>query len=497
MVDLMPKKIGKLISLKKSDFNDFIKAKEISLTKPRLIPIFKLGDEMALTSVLLSTIRLVKEFREEIFSEAKLQKGGSLYVYTEVAFKDFPNSRIDGLILVVKSGTIRDAAILEMKNGRNNLDKEQIEKYQQIAKKYGIPKFITVSNQFVSDSSQSPVETRKILGLEMYHFSWTYLLTIAHILLFKNDTNIEDEDQVEIMREVVRYFENDKSGVVGVNQMSQGWVSVVEKINSGSKIKVSDADVFDTVLSWQQEEHDMTLSLSRMLGIHVNSGEIKFKGKLEERLKADSRSFVESKQLSSVLRVKGAVSDIRINAFFEKRTVEMLVSLKPPSDKTYKGQLGWIKRQFDTCEKRNPELFNALANNVYLEVLIKNSSNTDRFSLSNFESTYESLKGKEIREFKIIYLLDFGKSFSSTKKFVEVIEEMLKNYYIGIVQYLTKWEPSAPKVENEQKILDDEEFIERVNNNEFVVIPELNMVNEIDEKITEVSSVEVEENSSM
>ena len=31
--------------------------------------------------------------------------------------------------------------------------------------------------------------------VEMYHFSWTYLLTIAHLLIKKNDNNIYDEDQ--------------------------------------------------------------------------------------------------------------------------------------------------------------------------------------------------------------------------------------------------------------------------------------------------------------
>ena len=119
VVELTHKKVGKLIGLKKSDFNDLIKAKEITLRKPRLIPVYKLGDEMALTSVLLASLRLVKEFKESILSEAKMQKGGTLYVYSEVEFKEFPDSRIDGLILIVKAGTIRDAAIIEVKNGKN------------------------------------------------------------------------------------------------------------------------------------------------------------------------------------------------------------------------------------------------------------------------------------------------------------------------------------------------------------------------------------------
>ncbi len=32
-------------------------------------------------------------------------------------------------------------------------------------------------------------------NVSLLHFPWSYLLTIAHVLLFKNDNNIEDEDQ--------------------------------------------------------------------------------------------------------------------------------------------------------------------------------------------------------------------------------------------------------------------------------------------------------------
>jgi hypothetical protein len=463
MVELVKKKVGKLVGLSKSDFNQLIRSKEISLSKPRLIPVHKLGDEMALTSVILSAFKLIKEFKEAVFSEAKIQKGGSLYVYTEVAFKDYPDSRIDGLLLVVKAGTIRDAAILEMKNGKEVLKKDQIERYQQIAKNYAIPKFLTISNQFVTDSTQSPIIIKDVRGVSMYHFSWTYLLTIAHVLLFNNETNIEDEDQVNIMQEVVHYLEHGKSGVVGLNQMSEGWVEVVEKINTGASLKISDTQVYDTALSWQQEERDMALFLSRELGVMVNSGESKFKGKLHERLKVDSKELIVNKQLDSIFRIRGAASDIKVLALFDKRTVEMAVTLKAPGNMTYKGQLGWIKRQFDNCGKKNDALFSALSNSIYLEVLIKNSRISERYTIFELDAAAEELKGRDIREFRIIYLKDFGKAFSSPRKFVDVIEAMLKDYYKGVIQHLTKWEPKAPKLESNKEQLDDEGFIDDVN----------------------------------
>ena len=228
----MDKKLTRIIGLEKDAFDEFVSSGELKLREARLIPFFKPGDEMALTSVILSSIRLINEFRKKIFSDCKLIGGGRIYVFTEVSFSQFPESRVDGLLLIVKSGIIKDAAIFEMKNGKDILDKEQIERYQEVAKTYSIPKLVTVSNQFVSEPTQCPVSIKTIKNVDIFHFSWSYLLTIAHVLLFRNDDNIEDEDRVEIMQEVVNYLEYDKSGVLGLNQMKAGWSEAIEKIKA-------------------------------------------------------------------------------------------------------------------------------------------------------------------------------------------------------------------------------------------------------------------------
>jgi hypothetical protein len=166
--------------------------------------------------------------------------------------------------------------------------------------------------------------------------------------------------------------------------------------------------------------------------------------------------------------VNGAVSDIKINSLFEKRTVEMVISLKPPADRTNKGQIGWVKRQFSACAKKDEALFNSLVKEIYLEIFIKNSSVSERFPIDDFDKIVDGSKDKEIREFKVIYLKDFGKKFSSPKKFVEMIEEMLTDYYKIVVQHMSKWEPQAPKMNGKQEALDNEDFIESVNSKEFI-----------------------------
>ena len=67
--------------------------------------------------------------------------------------------------------------------------------------------------------TQSPVNVKTPKSITSYHLSWTYILTIAHILLIDNETNIDDRDQLNIMKEVLSYFETQKSGIVGFHQM--------------------------------------------------------------------------------------------------------------------------------------------------------------------------------------------------------------------------------------------------------------------------------------
>lgn len=469
MVGLVKKRLNKIVGLKKADFNELIKTKEISVVRPRLIPTYKIGDEMALTSVLLSTLRLIKEFRHSFFSNAKLMKGGKAYFYTEVGFSEYPESRIDGLILIVKSGKICDAAILEVKNGKGTLDKAQLERYQQIARSLSIPTFITIPNEFVTDPTQSPVALKSFKTLDMFHFSWTYLLTISHVLLYKNSTNIADEDQVEIMKEAVRYLESDKSGVLGFHRMSAEWANTVDKINKGGKLKHSDDEVVGAVRSWQQQERDMALGLSRSIGFFVECGENKYKGKLQDRLNDDCKQLASANQLDSVFRVKGAASDIKSSLLLEKRTMELEVSLKVPDDKTQKGQVGWLKKQIEKCLKRQPELMAKISKSLFIEAGIKGARNNERLGLSRFEDLYAYSAGRELRDFKIVFVQDFGARFSSPTKFVDISETMLNDFYNGIVQHLVKWEPSAPKVSAPESTKEEEAFIEEVNRGEYVL----------------------------
>lgn len=438
---MIKKNFTKLVGLKKEDFDLFVQSGQIIVQPARLIPTLKTGDEMALTSIFLSTIKLVKEYRDSMFKEIKLNRSGKVYYYTEASFPDINKSRIDGLIIVIIKGIIADAAFFEMKNKNNKIDKEQIEGYIDISKKLKVNKLVTVSNEFVADSSHSPIKIKPPKNISLYHFSWTYLITKGQLLLFKNDDNIKDEDQNEIMSETLHYFENPISGISGYTQMKPGWKELAENIRAQKTLKLSDQYIEDAVLSWYEEEKDIALLMCRKLGVLVKSST-----KSKDSLKKDIKKIVADNYINGILTIKNSVSDIKLTAEFERRVVSMGIKITPPLDKGTIARISWIGKQLASCKKKADIAFEKIENEIWIEADIKYAKTNLKIKLSDLDTLSEQTKGKEIQGFHIVMVRYFGVNFASNKKFIVLIEKMILEYYEGIVQYVTTWIRPTPKL---------------------------------------------------
>ena len=111
----------KIIGLQIADFDNLVNSgEEIHLRPARLLNFHKPGDELAITSIFLSGIKLIKEFRRNIFNQIKLTNSNSIRFYSEIQFVLFDNLRIVGLILIIKSNKIVDAILIEVKNKKMN-----------------------------------------------------------------------------------------------------------------------------------------------------------------------------------------------------------------------------------------------------------------------------------------------------------------------------------------------------------------------------------------
>ena len=234
------------------------------------------------------------------------------------------------------------------------------------------------------------------------------------------------------------------SGICGYTQMKAGWKDLAENIRAQKPLKISDEYIEDAVLSWHEEEKDMALLLSRKLGVLVKSS-----SKSKDSLKNDIKRIVNENYITGTLAIKDSVSDIKVNAEFERRVVSMSINVTPPMDKGTVARITWISKQLENCKKKNSSVFHKLEDNIWIEANIKFAQLNLKVNLSNISSLQESSKGKEIQAFNIVLINGFGANFPSNKKFIVLIEQMLLEFYEGIVQYMTNWNRPAPKLEQE------------------------------------------------
>lgn len=429
------------------------KAKEkITAQKACLIPIFKIGDEKPLTSIFLSSLTLIDEFRFKIFKDIKLKNTGKIHVFTEIEFPDTNDDSIekkiipDGLILIEQKGKIVDSAFFEMKNGKDLLKKEQIEKYLTLADKYGIRKMVTVSNQYVSTPSDSPLKLPNKLPKDVsrFHLSWNLILTYAKILLHDNAINIKDQDQVNIMEEVVRYMLHSKSGVISFTKMKDGWSELTKRIKDKDIIKSSDKDVRETLQSWLQEEKDMALILSRKIGSLVE----------KRSSNKNETSLISENELETVLKIEGTASDIKVVVDFKRAQIEFSTFVSANKDKqTLKGRVGCIKDYMKKMEKNYAHQYEQIIECLVVNLQLYGKSpikkcykDLDEFVIAN--KTDKADKGL-LNKFGFNLIIKPSYSdFAGGKKVITEIEKYLLLYYQVIVQNLVEWKAEPPQIDN-------------------------------------------------
>ena len=439
----------KLEGMSLEAFQQLIKDGHLLVREARLIPTTKVGDELSLASIFLSTLKLVKEFREKFYKEVKFKKAGQHFYFTEVQFsnKEFSDCRFDGLILSVVGGKIKDALFLEFKGKGGALEGEQISRYVKFLRtNFKVSKLVTVSTQYVADPSQRPYKISGLpKGFELYHMSWSHIKTMAHVLLFDNDDNVEDEDQVAILSETLSHLESESIGLKGYHQMRSGWKAVSEALKTGSK--PSPDHLEEAVQSWLEEQTDMAHILSQKLGVLVKTSSTKKDDALKKRLKNESSLLAKGGVLSCQLEVRGASSLIHIEANFARESVEMEIALNAPGDRGNKARITWLQKQLERCAKRNPEQYSQIEPHLGVKTAVKFARTVERLPISQGHQIPEIIDmTKDIQVFRVSYVRPLGAKFRSSKGFVAAIEEMLLLFYEGVVQNSQSWTPPAPRI---------------------------------------------------
>jgi len=240
----------------------------------RLLPVGSQSNkERRVTSTLLGMFPILPELAEKILQTIgfRLGRRARVTAYTEVVFKGTDKKdRPDGL-LIVEQGSKTFAALIEAKVDKAPIDADQLQRYLKIAADNAIDAVVTISNQFVSNATISPVRDipKPLLRrTQLYHWSWISLLTQCQLLA--SNESIEEREKQLLLDELIRFLAHPSTGIETFSQMNAGWKDVVKTVSTGGRLSTSDENLLQTVDAWIQEERDLSLLLSRVVKQPVN-----------------------------------------------------------------------------------------------------------------------------------------------------------------------------------------------------------------------------------
>jgi len=371
----------------------------------------------------------------------KVGSRSRIKTFTEIvlAQDDDKKCRPDGLV-VVSTGKSNWSALFEVKTGKADLDQDQVQRYVTLAKDNGIDAVITISNQFVARPDHSPVHVPKALLKKVKLFHWSWMSIVTHCEILNGTGSITNIEQVLLLREFLRYLNDDRTGIERFTQMGPQWRDLIQSVTNNVSLKRTSPEVEEAIVSWFEEERDLGLQMSRHIGQPVETViERKLKEDPAARLKSSIGSLVETYLLSSTYRVPDSAADMEVRADLRSKTFQVSMKVKAPIDKkTTKARLSWLLRMIKADDPR-----------LMIRAHWPGRAPVTQSSVSVLRENPDSIQTDNSlltpHSFEVLLVAETGKRFAGRRTFIEDLESIVPVFYDLVGQHLRAWQPTPPK----------------------------------------------------
>lgn len=413
----------------------------------RLIPISGIRgaeeQERRGTSALLAVLTAVHEFERELLKPLGAP-AGRVSAFCEVPFElaDGRKVRVDGAIRVVR-GKKTWTLLVEVKTGKAELGKEQVEAYLDVVKQEGFDGLLTISNQLVSVYGQHPVEVNKVRyrRTPLHHLSWSRILSTA--LRANDHIGIEDPEQDWILSELIRYLQYEGSGARTFDDMGPDWTQLRAAIRDGTLTR-GDPEAGSVAMRWEQLLQHISLSLAARLGGDVHPV-LTRKEQQEPALRTNAltKELTDQGTLSGKIAIPNAVAPLAVSADLKSMVASASVTLDAPSLARSTARLNWLLRQL----KSAPD-------SLRIDAAFERTQFGDSELLGVVRDDSKTLLGgtdRPPRSFTVAQTHKVGtKRRTGSGSFVSDVENLVEEFYREVVQGLKVWTPPAPKLAAEK-----------------------------------------------
>jgi hypothetical protein len=386
------------------------------------------------------------------FSRSLLKKvgapGGTLRTFIEVPLEATTGTkeRPDG-VLVVRRGSSLWRALVEVKTGTNDLYREQIEGYLDLARDHSFDAVITISNQMTTAIDPHPlvVDKRKTRKVGLYHWSWVEILSEA--MIQREFRGVADPDQAWILGELIAYLQHPSSGALDFHDMGMHWVSVREAARDGT-LRANDKGVDDVVTRWDQFISFLCLYLMRELGVKVT--QVLPRAEQTDpavRKAALIKRLVDQATLEGTIRVQNAAGEITLSAGLRSLIMTASVDVQAPNDGRPATRVNWLLRQLTNApdSTRLDAAFTGVRGGTSCRLV---EAREDSKCLLLPDTT------RSPRSFTLATSANMGTKRGGTEGFIGQATRLLLDFYRTVVQDLRLWAPPTPKLEVQKREVD-------------------------------------------
>ncbi len=424
-----------------------------SWERARLIPVSGIRNaeeqERRATSALLAVLAAVPEFGLAITKPYGALKG-RFDTYIEVPF-ELPDGRCcrpDGLIRTTR-GKRSWTTLLEVKTGANELKREQIETYLDLAKDQGFDCVLTISNQIARIPGTHPVEVdkRKLKRVALNHLSWSRIRTEA--VLQKSYRGVADPDQAWILEELIRYLEHPNAGAVDFRDMGEHWVGVRTAVKNGT-LRHSDKNALEVAGKWEELVSFVVLRLGRQLGAGVEEMlSAKERDDIAVHLAGIIDEMVTRGVMTGEIRIPSTVGNIALKADLRAQQIVSSVSINAPRTGKTITRINWLLRQLKSAPP-----------DIRLESWRARSRSSMSELLGNVRgnpSLLIPIDNRELVSFTVSLVRPMGlKRSDGQGSFIFSVLETVDDFYGDVVQHMKGWQPPAPKLQ--KAVAEDSDF---------------------------------------
>jgi len=406
----------------------------------RLIPISSAtgteAQERRAASALLAVISAVDEFGRALLKPLGAP-AGRIETFIEVPFKlDGRSIRPDGIITVTK-GARTWTAVVETKTGPNALDPAQIETYLDLARQLEFNAVLSISNQYVTSSTEYPVEIdrRKLKRAALHHWSWVDVLTEA--VVQKTHRGVSDPDQAYILAELIRYLSDPRSGAVNFDSMGPQWTAVRDGARANT-LRKSAPETADVASRWDDLVRYLGLELTKELGRDVKLVLAKEERTPAARQQALRESLASTGRLYADLRVPDSVGPLEIVADLRSRQILVATRIEAPKEGRSRGRVSWLLRQLQSA----PGALTVETKAAYTAATLGASLEAARDSPQMLYPEGD----KEIRQFILTFTRNMGVKRNADKgSFIDSVISTTTDFYGEVLQHLRAWKAPPPK----------------------------------------------------